>query len=190
MDFSTLSPARRTIRRFEQRIVPDEMLKHLIDMARFASCASNKQRLRYVIIRENELVRKVFETTAWAGMVAPKRTPKWGIDAPLDFIAVTAPVNAGEIIHADAGAAIQSIQLAAWECGLGCCWFASFKKAEVTELLNISPDREILYLIAVGFPAENPVGEKAVDGDVAYYLDENDVLHVPKLPVDELCSWM
>ena len=93
MDFSTLSPARRTIRRFEQRIVPDEMLKHLIDMARFASCASNKQRLRYVIIRENELVRKVFETTAWAGMVAPKRTPKWGIDAPLDFIAVTASLR-------------------------------------------------------------------------------------------------
>ena len=190
MDFSTLSPARRTIRRFEQRIVPDEMLKHLINMARFASCASNKQRLRYVIIRENELVRKVFETTAWAGMVAPKRTPKLGVDSPLNFIAVTAPVNAGEIIHADAGAAIQSIQLAAWERGLGCCWFASFDPEKVAKLVDLPAGRVVLYLVAVGYPAETPVGETAVNGEVAYYLDDNDTLHIPKLPVDEITVWM
>ena len=190
MDFDKLSPARRTIRRFQQKNVPPSEVRHLIDMARFASCGSNKQRLRYIVMQNSALVKAVFETTRWAGLVAPRRTPRWGEDAPLCFIGVTAPAEANHIIHADAGAAIQSIQLAAWERKLGCCWFASFDPEKVRELVNLPTDRQILYLVAVGYPAENPVGEEAVNGEVAYYLDENDTLHIPKLPVDEIISWM
>ena len=191
MDFTKLSPARRTIRRFEQRIVPDEELRHLIDMARFASCGSNKQFLRYIVIRQPEAVKAVFETTRWAGLVAPRRTPVWGVDAPLCFIAVTMPVDAENAIrHADAGAAIQTIQLAAWERGLGCCWFASFDPAKVAEITGLAAGYKVLYLIAAGYPAESPVSETAVDGNVDYYLDAEDVLHIPKLPVDEITEWM
>ena len=190
MDFEKLSPARRTIRRFQQKNVPAAELRHLIDMARFASCGSNKQRLRYIIMQTPELVKAVFETTRWAGLVAPRRTPVWGKDAPLSFIAVTAPAEANHIIHADAGAAIQTIQLAAWERGIGCCWFASFDPLKVARLVDLPADRQVLYLIAAGFPAESPVTEEAVNGEVAYYLDENDTLHLPKLPAEEIISWM
>lgn len=190
MDFYTLSASRRTIRRFEQKTVPDDLIRQILDMARHSSCASNKQRWRYIIAREESLVRKIFDTTRWAGLVAPRRDPQWGNNAPLCFIGVTAPAGGGDIIHADAGAAIQSIEFAAWEKELGCCWFASFDKEEVSRLLQVAPERELLYIIAVGFPAEDPVGETAKDGNVAYFLDDQDVLHVPKLPVDELCKWM
>lgn len=189
MDFTELSVSRRTIRHFIQKMVPDEELHHLIDMAHYASCASNKQPLRYVVIRENGLVKKVFETTRWAGLVSPRRTPVWGVDAPLCFIALTVPSDAGNMVLADAGAAIQTLQLAAWERGLGCCWFASFDPEAVGRYLELPPSRKVLYLVAVGFPAEHPVGEKAVDGNVTYYLDEKDVLHIPKLPVDEITVW-
>lgn len=189
MDFEQLASTRRTIRRFQQRPVPDAELKHLVAMARFASCGSNKQLLRYIIIRESATVRKVFDCTRWAGMVAPRRTPVWGADAPLAFIAVTVPVDAAPIVIADAGAAIQSIEFAAWERGLGCCWFASFDPAVVKEAVNLTDSRKVLYLVAVGFPAESPVTEEAVAGNVAYYLDDQDILHVPKLPVDEICQW-
>lgn len=190
MNFTELSSRRRTIRRFTGQMVSDEELRHLIDMARYASCASNKQPLRYVVIRDRELVREVFETTRWAGLVAPRRTPAWGVDAPLCFIAVTIPENAGPLIHADAGAAIQTIELAAWEKGIGCCWFASFDPAKVGELIRLEPERKVLYLIAAGYPAEDPATEDAVNGNVAYYLDDADRLHVPKLPVDDICTWM
>lgn len=190
MDFQTVASTRRTIRRFEQREVPETELRHLIDMARYSSCASNKQPLRYLVIREKELVRQIFETTSWAGLVAPRRTPQWGVDAPLCFIAVTAPENAGTFIHADAGAAIQSMELAAWERKLGCCWFASFDPEKVQELTLLPAGYKVLYLVAVGFPAEEPVTENAENGDVAYYLDENDVLHVPKLSADEITRWL
>lgn len=190
MDFSGLSPARRTIRRFEQKMVPDSELYHLIDMARYASCGSNKQLLRYTVVRDREKVRQIFETTRWAGLVAPRRNPQWGKDAPLCFIAVTIPADAPQIVLADAGAAIQSIQLAAWERGIGCCWFASFDPDKVRQIIALDKSRKVLYLVAAGYPAEAPVGEDAKNGDVAYYLDDEDILHVPKLPVDELCTWM
>lgn len=189
MDFSKLAPARRTIRRYRQEMVPDSELRHLVDMARYASCASNKQPLRYVIVRESGTVKKLFDTTAWAGLVAPRRTPEWEKDAPLCFIAVTVPSAAGAMIHADAGAAIQSIELAAWERGLGCCWFASFDPAAAAEILSVESCRKVLYLVAVGYPDESPAGEDAVDGRTAYYLDDADRLHVPKMPVDEITVW-
>ena len=190
MDFSELAPSRRTIRRFKQIPIPDSELRHIVDMARHSSCASNKQPIRYVIIRDNELVKAIFETTRWAGMVAPRRTPEWGKNAPLAFIALTIPADAGKLINADAGAAIQSMEFAAWERGLGCCWFASFSPEKVQELIQLDNSEKVLYIVAVGFPDETPVGEDAANGEVAYYLDDDDTLHVPKLPVDEITTWL
>lgn len=181
---------RRTIRRFEQRQIPDETVEKMIDAARFASCASNRQPLRYTVVRTTEKVRQIFETTRWAGLVAPRRTPQWGVDAPLCFIVQTVPAETSPHILADAGAAIQSMELAAWELGIGCCWFASFDPQAAAEIIGLPADRKVLYLLAAGYPAESPVTEDAVDGNVAYYLDDKDVLHVPKLPVKEITSWM
>lgn len=189
MDFEKLAPARRTIRRFRQQMIPDEELLHLVDMARHASCAVNLQPLTYVIAKDQELVRNIFEGTAWGGLVSPRRNPVWGESAPPVFIAVTAPANAGGGVLADAGAAIQMLELAAWEKNIGCCWLGSFKPETVKKLLELDDDRKVLYLVAAGYPAESPVGEDAKDGKTAYYLDENDVLHVPKRPVNEIVIW-
>ena len=190
MDFSELAATRRTIRRFKQISVPDAELRHIVDMARYSSCASNKQPIRYTVIREQERVKAVFETTRWAGLVAPRRNPVWGVNAPLAFIALTIPVDAGAFIHADAGAAIQSMEFAAWEHGLGCCWFASFSPEKVQELIGLDASRKVLYIVAVGFPDETPVTEEATEGNVAYYLDDSDTLHIPKLPTDEITDWL
>ena len=57
-------------------------------------------------------------------------------------------------------------------------------------LLDLPGERRVLFLVAVGYSGESPVMEEAKDGNVAYYLDENDRLHVPKLPVDEISTWM
>ena len=190
MDIFELSRCRRTIRFFDQREIPEEALRKLIDVARMCSCGSNMQRLRYLVVRKKEILEKLFPLTAWAGYVKPRRTPIWGENSPTAFIAVVSNNGNNEILHADSGAAIQSIQFAAWELGIGCCWIASFDHEKTTELLEIPDDQNILYLIALGFPAEVPVSENAVDGNTKYYLDEKDVLHVPKLSVDEITTWL
>lgn len=182
---------RRSVRRFKQKVVEESLLEQLIDSARFAPSAGNMQRLRYVIVRKPELVEQIFKQTAWAAFVQPRRNPELGKSAPLVFIAVTAPLESPEMVVADAGAAIQNIQLRAIELGLGCCWIGSFKKEETGKILGISSDMKILYLLAVGYPDETPVWEDIDKGDsTKYYLDENDCLHVPKYTVESITEWL
>ncbi|MBQ7394887.1 MAG: nitroreductase family protein [Lentisphaeria bacterium] len=187
MDFAELLK-RRTIRFFRQEAVPEAELCKLIDAARVASCGANAQLLRYMVIRTPELAEKIFYNTAYAAKVQPRRNPVWGVTAPQTFIAVLAPEGKAE---ADAGAAVQSMEFAAYNSGLGSCWIGSFNRGAVQELLTPPAGLQVRYLLAVGYPAEaHPVQEDiGLDGDPAYYLDEQDRLHVPKYTVEALTSW-
>lgn len=183
---------RRTVRRYSQKPLSDEELYYLIDAARQASCARNDQRLRYVIARTPELVSAIFPHTAWAGAVTPKRNPVPGVSAPAAFIAVTGAAADADspLLQTDCGAAIQTIQLAAWGKGIGCCWLGSINRSAIHDLLELPEDTAILYLIALGYAEEKPVSEDTDDpAGVKYYLDGQDQLHVPKLSVESLTSW-
>ena len=192
MELEQVLRERRTVRRFLQTPIADAELAHLIDMARQASCGRNAQRLRYTVVRTPELVKKIFPHTAWAGSVTPRRNPVPGETAPTAFIAVTGPAAEAQttILQADCGAAIQTIQLAAWERQIGCCWMGAIDRKAIHALLELPEETAILYIIALGFSAEKTVSEDVSDPEqVTYYLDDNDLLHVPKLSVETLTSW-
>jgi nitroreductase len=190
MELSEAIKKRRTVRKFKQDKLDKSILKELLECARLAPCGGNSQRLRYIVINTPELVDKIFELTAWAGHVKPNRNPIPGESAPISFIAVCAPdANAG-ISHADAGAAVQNILLKAVELGLGACWIGAFNKAKAEEILEISEDKKMLYLVALGYPDEEPVQEDIkINESTKYYLDGKDVLHVPKFAVNEITEW-
>lgn len=192
MELETVMRERRTVRRFLQKPLSDEELKHLIDMARLASCGKNAQRLRYVVARTPELVKQIFPHTAWAGAVAPRRNPVPDVTAPTAFIAVlgNAADAAQPLLQADAGAAIHTIQLAAWEKGIGCCWMGAIDRKAIHALLELPEETAILYIVALGYAGEKPVYEDVDDPEkITYYLDDNDQLHVPKLTVEAISSW-
>ena len=183
--------ARRTIRLFKQASVSSDDLRDMLDAARQTSCACNGQLLRYVVVKSSDDVKNVFEQTAWAGLVKPRRTPVWGVSAPAAFIAVVGPKDANSMTYADAGAAIQSMQIAAYEKGLGCCWLGAINREKLHGLLGLQEKQEVFFLLAVGVPAEQPVSEDISDPkDVKYYLDDSNQLHVPKLTVDAITKWL
>jgi len=80
---------------------------------------------------------------------------------------------------ADAAAAIENMILTAVEKGIGSCWIGSVKREELAKILNIPEHCTIDSVVALGYPDESPVAEDT-DKDIAYYLDDKDVLHVPK----------
>ena len=191
-DWQELLNNRRTIRLFTQDTVTRPQLECLLDAARMASCGANLQRLRYTVVTSKALVDAILPHTAWAALVKPRRTPQLHVSAPTAWIAVhaSAELASNPIIHADAGAAIQSMELAAAVQGLGCCWLASVDKEEVGKLIGLPADRKILYAVAVGHPAETPCSENVANpAQISYYLDSQDRLHVPKLSVDALTEW-
>ncbi|MFA6104225.1 MAG: nitroreductase family protein [Victivallaceae bacterium] len=190
MEFSAVVQGRRTVRRFKQVQLKESELREMLDAARLSSCGGNIQPLRYIVIRTPELVSGIFENTAWGGLVKPRRNPEPGRTAPLTFIAVVSPRSGNSTLHADAGAAIQSMTLTAYSLGIGCCWIGAFRRENVDMILALPEDLTVIYLLAVGYPDESPVQEDIAAGMSAnYYLDDNDVLHVPKFTVDAITQW-
>ncbi len=193
MNLTDAIKSRRSIRRYKQKPVDDKLLAELIDSARLAPSGGNMQHLRFVVVRTPELAQKVFALTGWGGHVKPKRSPVWGKDAPLAFIAVIAKAETADKLrhlHGDAGAAIQNILLKAVDLGLGTCWIGNFKEENVSPVIGLGADMKTLYLIAVGYPDESPVQENIGSGDsTKYFLDDKDVIHVPKFKVDAITIW-
>jgi len=190
MEFSELLKKRRTIRRFKQVQVFDKDIRYILEAARVVSCGGNVQKLRYIVAQDKELVKSIFENTAWGGLVSPNRNPEWGKNAPLTFIILTAKKDEDGVGQANAGAAVQSMEYAAADAGLGACWIGAYKKENVEKILGLPEYEETLYLLAVGYPDEEPVQDDIeADESMKYYLDEEDVLHVPKFKIDAITQW-
>ena len=159
MDFSEVLK-RRTIRQFTQEPLKKEDLCAILNAARLASCASNKQRLRYLVATESSLVAKILPHTAYAALVQPHRDPVPGRTSPTAFIAVVCNCEPAPLLHADAGAAIQSMEFAAWERGIGCCWIGfaqdfcntpSFKQDH-----GVLPGYELVAALSMEYAEEHP----------------------------------
>ena len=182
--------ARRSIRRFKANPVPYATLLRLVDGARRAPSASNLQPLEYIIVDDEELVGKIFPSVQWARHVHPHRDPPPGME-PRAYIVLMVNKNlSGFMSTHDLGAAAENIMLAAVGEGLGSCWLGAFSRPKVRELLDIPEHLEIDTLIALGAPAEQPVLDDLDDpnSETAYWLDDNDVLHVPKRALGTIVS--
>ena len=180
---------RRSVRKFIQdRKIDRKVFERLIEAARLAPSASNIQPVKYVIADDEKLAEEIFRHVRWAAYVAPHRTPKEG-ERPVAFIALCADLGLRKDgYQLDIGAAVQNIFLAATAEGLGTCWIGSLNRDEISRLLNLPDNLFLNTLIAVGYPAESPVYEDE-NGSVKYYLDENDVLHVPKRKLSDILYW-
>lgn len=60
----------------------------------------------------------------------------------------------------DAGIASQSFCLAAYEQGIGSVIEGIFDDKKAGELLNLPDDREVVALIPIGYPAEEPAAPR------------------------------
>ena len=71
MDVETAIMKRRAIRRFNQKPVPIDVLKKLVDAARLAPSGANLQPLQYIVVNDSDLLAKIFSTLSWAGYLKP-----------------------------------------------------------------------------------------------------------------------
>ena len=159
---------RRSIRKFKPDAVDHELLASIVDTAAYAPSWKNTQITRYVAI-EGALKDQIAEkgTAAWVNNGNIIR------NAPL-LIAVTMVTGRsgferdgsystdrkdGWQIY-DAGIASEAFCLAAYEAGLGTVIMGIFDGAIVSSLLELPEGQELMALIAVGYPDEEPVSPK------------------------------
>ncbi|MDH5483165.1 MAG: nitroreductase family protein [Candidatus Bathyarchaeota archaeon] len=179
--------SRRTIRKYVQKDVPKEMLLRCVDAARLSPSAANRQPLKYVVVNDEELLEKVFSTLSWAGYL-PDHQPSEK-EMPRAYIVILLDKNILQKPGHDAGIAAMSISMVAHDQGLGSCILGAVDRERLKKILNLPDSLDIILVVALGYPAENPVADKVRDLDTKYWLDENAVLHVPKRELEDIVKW-
>jgi nitroreductase len=178
---------RRTVRKYTKQSVPKVVLEKCVDAARLSPSGMNRQPLKYIIVNDEELLAKVFGATNWAGYL-PDYQPNEE-EMPRAYIIVLLDKNIRKSCGHDAGIAIMSISMVAYEEGLGSCILGAIERAKLRRVLKIPDDLEIVLAVALGYPAENPIVDKVKNGDIKYWVDNNNVLHVPKRELKDIVKW-
>lgn len=140
--------SRRSIRKYEDKEVPKEILEKILEAGRQAPSAGNRQPWHFVVVtddgikerlpqgRWNTFIRDSAFTVVGCGSTGDPYSRRWStIDTTI---------------------ALQNMVVAAWSLGIGSCWIGDFKEEEVKGLLNIPESWNIISLISFGYPAEKP----------------------------------
>ena len=146
--FLDLAAKRRGVRSYKPDEVPEELLQTVLEAGRLAPSACNKQPWRFIVVR-SETVRRALGA-AYAR--------EWFWKAPLVIAVCILPKEAWTRSHdgknyamADGALAMDHLQLAAAELGLGTCWIAAFDPAAAREILGLPDGVEIVGMTPLGF---------------------------------------
>lgn len=171
--------SRRSIRKYTQEPVSDEKLMAIIDAGRLAAFGANRQPLKFKILKNAE---EVYPCTKWAGYLTDWDPAE--DERPTCYIAILGDTSIKKTFETEAGAAIANMMLAAVDLGLGTCWLGALDRDRLKEI--IKTDLEVVYLLAVGHPAQECRTTDIKDDDVKYYEDENGIINVPKRTMSEV----
>lgn len=176
----------RTYRRFHQsERITEQQLREWVDLARNSASARNAQSLKYILSTEESFNAQLFELLGWAGYLTTWPGPEEG-ERPSAYVVLLNDTLISGNYFCDDGIAMQSILLGATEAGYGGCIIHSVNRNKLRQLLNLSEQYEILYVVALGKPKETVVLEEVKNGEIKYWRDENQVHHVPKRSLDEI----
>lgn len=153
MDVFSAIQKRRSIRSYLPKEIEEEKLKRILEAARLAPSARNRQEWRFIVVRSKEkreeLVREASPHQLFM-LSAPVIIVAYTLDR--DYV-MRCGVPARYI---DVAIALTHIHLQAVEEGLGTCWIGSFYQDKVKKVLNLPEEAEVIQLMTLGYPAEDP----------------------------------
>ncbi|QGT98707.1 Nitroreductase [Candidatus Syntrophocurvum alkaliphilum] len=152
---------RRSIRRFTDQPIPDDVLTQLLEAIRWSPSWANTQCWEVVIVKEQASKEKLVElltenNPATKGVLqAPLVVVVCGKKGISGFKRGEAQTVQGDNWYLfDAGIACQNLCLAAHSLGLGTVNIGSFDHKKTGEFLGLPEDIEPVEIIPVGYPAK------------------------------------
>ena len=143
--------SRRSIRRYEQKEIPKDVLDKILDAARQAPSAANKQPWHFIVVTDPEIKKELSK-----GMF--NRFIK---DTPVTIVGCAhKDLIAGKWSIVSTTIALQNMVIAAWAMGVGSCWIGDFNQEKVKKLLGIPERWNVVALVSFGYPAEKPQPRK------------------------------
>ena len=156
MDFSELIQKRYSVRAYRPDPVEEDKLHQVLEAARLAPSAANRQPFQFIVIRtagrEDEL-RRIYQR-------------EWFTQAPLILCACAIPaqgwvrMDGKPYTDVDVTIAMDHLILAATELGLGTCWIAAFDPTAAREVLGLPDEVEPIAFTPLGYAVDRLGGKK------------------------------
>ena len=156
MDLFEAIKGRRSIRAYTDDNVSDEMIRVLMDSARWAPSAGNIQPWEFVIVRSAKTRNSL--SAAALDQTFIERAPVVIVVCVNENRSSWRYSSRGVNLYClqDTAAAIQNMLLAAFALELGACWIGAFREEIVKRILNAPSGVRPVAIIPVGYPAEKP----------------------------------
>ncbi|HSP08782.1 MAG TPA: nitroreductase family protein [Candidatus Dormibacteraeota bacterium] len=138
------------VREYQDREVPDAVIRRILEAGRLSASASNGQPWHFIVVRERAALRTL-------GTLV--RTGPYIAGAAVAVI-VAYEAAKGQYGMSDATRAIQSMVLTAWGDGVGSNWSGFSGLENVRVEFALPPEYEVLAVISFGYPKRKVVGNK------------------------------
>lgn len=146
---------RYSVRGYQDREIPEDKLMKILEAARMAPSARNRQDWKFVVVKDRKKREKLSEAACNQSFVA---------EAPVVIAAVS--LNPEYIMRCDVPAwavdlaiAVDHMTLQAIELGIGSCWIGAFYQDKAKKILGVPEKYMIVSLLTLGYPDDKPRGK-------------------------------
>ena len=148
LKFEEVLEKRRSIRKYKDTPVSKEKILKMLEAARVAPSASNRQPWHFVVVENKETIKKLAKQD-------------WAAGAPVMIVGLADQAASPNWCSNDLGIAFEHIVLAATNLGLGTCWMGQTGREElVRRLLDIPDSFKVVAVLPVGVPDETPAAKE------------------------------
>ena len=165
-EFMSIVKGRRSIRRFQDKTIPEKDLQEILEAVQWSPSWANTQCWEIVVVKSREMKERLNEA------LSPTNPAKKGLpDAPV-VLAICGKVKScgyykgeattklGDWLMFDLGIATQSLCLAAHNLGLGTVIVGSIDHDKAKEVLGVGEGYDLVALIPLGYPAKDSAAPK------------------------------
>jgi len=143
--------AKRAIRQFEDRPLPDEVARAILNAGRLSQSSKNTQPWQFVAVRDRATLDALSKCGTWAGHLA---------GAALG-VAILTPDPAEKFqTMFDAGQAAAYMQLTAWELGVGSCLASIYEPQQAQTILGYPAEWHLRIALSFGYPAPETIAPR------------------------------
>lgn len=165
-DLLEIIQSRRSIRNYQDKAVPDDVLNKILEAVRWSPSWANTQCWEVVVVKDQETKQKL------QSVLTPTNPAiKAMVEAPV-ILVLCGQLNKsgsykgqtvtkfGDWFLFDLGIATQSICLTAHSLGLGTVVAGLFDHNQAKQVLSVPEGFEVVVMLPLGYPAKEPSAPK------------------------------
>lgn len=146
---------RRSIRDFQKKDIPKEVIDKLIEALIWAPSAGNLQARKFYLIRNEEIKKRIADAALKQLFIAEAPLVVIGCaDSRIAYKYGERGVNLYSI--QDVACSLMGMMLVAYENGLGSVWVGAFHEDKLSDILKLPKYLRPVAIVPVGYPSKIP----------------------------------